>query len=226
VTFEEVYYCPLCRRVLWPRPAPGGRRLCGLCGGDLRHADGPSVELLIGTYDRVERLPATLATLQAQTHTRFRASVLDEHPTRLASSIVGSFHAVRFSHRPVGPWRADWHYTVRHEAALRSGADWLGFPTNDGLYAPVYLERMLAAADGFDLVACDWVYAHAGYQPWTVEPRVGHIDLGGYLIRTAAYRAVGGFPNRGHEADGQLVELLIERGYRVGLLRQTLYVQG
>lgn len=194
----------------------------------MRALPGPSVEVLIGTYDRVIGLPAVLDCFRAQTHRNWRVKVLDEHPDRLSRAIVGTALDVRIEHRAFPVWHRDWHYTVRQEAGFASEADWLCFAVNDGLYAPTFLSTLLASAQAerLDLVACDWVYAHAGYTPWSVELRTGHIDIGGFLIRSQTFRDLGGFPNRGHEADGQLVEAAVRSGARCGVVRQTLYMQG
>jgi hypothetical protein len=119
----------------------------------------------------------------------------------------------------------DWGQTVKYREAIACEEEYVGFPNDDAYYVPIYLERMVRALDaGYDLVYCDWVWDQAGYQPVTVQPRVGCVDVGGFLVRRSVLQAVG-WEDRSYEGDGLLVERIVNAGYTHARVQGLLYVK-
>ena len=132
----------------------------------------------------------------------------------------------RIRHRPCGPLRGDWHQTVKAQAITITEAECLVFPADDAYYAPVFIEQMLlgAAQGNAELIYCNWVYNQMRYMPWTANPRTGHIDVGGFMVRkTAALRVP--WTSRAQTGDGKWIEELVASGVRHARLDQTLYVK-
>lgn len=183
---------------------------------------------LICVSDRPGQLMVLIHALNAQTMDDWALTVCDQsigsdsyhvlsetgwdRDNRIAIELVDRFD--------------DWGQTAKWRESLDSDEECLGFPADDAYYAPVYLERMVAALDaGNDLVYCDWVYDANGYQPvMPVEPRVGLIDVGGFLVRRSVLLDVG-WDDRGHEGDGKLVERIVANGYKHARVPGLLYVK-
>lgn len=185
----------------------------------------PRVSLLVGTRNRPDHLRALLACLRLQTMPEWEVLVCDEGERTVVSeldrlelptpaeTVIDEYDRLdgeesdgRVRHVDCRPFAGDWHQSARACGAALARGEWLGFVPDDAYYCPRYLEFMLGGAysRGWDLVYCDWVYDQAGYQRYEVAPVVGRVDVGGFLVRRAAYEAVG-WPWRDHEGDGKFV---------------------
>ncbi len=98
----------------------------------------PSFDLIVATVDRVEQLEGLFASLDRQTHRRFRLLLVDQNeddrldrPLRSHSSLD-----VEQLRSPRGLSRA------RNVALSRVGADLVAFPDDDCTYPPDLLERV------------------------------------------------------------------------------------
>jgi hypothetical protein len=125
--------------------------------------------------------------------------------------------------------RGDWGQAEKFEAALDASSEYVGFPNDDAYYCPRYLELMVIAAEHghADLVYCDWVSDRnlgRPYAPFTVAPRVGHVDVGGFLVRRSVLLE-DGWTDRGPIGDGLLVERLVAKGVRHVRVPATLFVK-
>lgn len=184
----------------------------------------PLVSFLVGTHNRPLCLRALLATLALQTEPRWEAVLCDEGEG--AWAVADAIGDPRVTHLDCRPYAGDWHQTARARGLELARGEWLGFPADDAYYCPRYLEFMLAGAlaQGWGLVYCDWVYDAAGYACYVSEPRVGRIDVGGFLVRREVLEQVG-WPWRDHEGDGRFVQACVEAGVPHGRVGHILYVK-
>lgn len=195
-----------------------------------------SLTFLIGTRNRPHHLRALLSALVIQSRGDWRALVLDEgfdpdgpdDPVSYAANdVVRAMADHRIEWRGCGPWRQDWHQTVRAELAeTLAGTAFLAFTPDDAYYAPRFVEFMVGACESqhWSLAYCDWVYDQAGYATWLGTPVVGRIDVGGFIVSKQAFDAVG-WPWRDHEGDGKFVRAVCDAGFSHGRVAHTLYVK-
>ena len=187
--------------------------------------------------DRPMALPLLLQALALQTMPDFECWVLDqsERPDFFEDgepsdpriwAAVGRMQDRRFRYKPVQRI-GDWGQTVKAWAAgSLARSEWICFPNDDAYYVPGFFERMLDAADrqGLDLVYCDWIFDKFGYVHYEGKPVVGHIDVGGFLVKRSVLEAVG-WQDKSSVGDGKLIEAIVEAGYRHGKASGVLYVK-
>lgn len=107
----------------------------------------PRVAVLIPSFNHARFLPATLASVLAQTLRPAEILVLDDGSTdgsaAVAEQILGGTTGINWSvlSRPNRGISA-----TRNELFARSRAEWVAFLDSDDLYAPDRLERMLEGA--------------------------------------------------------------------------------
>jgi hypothetical protein len=192
--------------------------------------------------DRPQHLALFLRCLALQTLTDWHCLVLDQgddpavgwmcrnnfipdepYPNRYFSYSASTDR--RVTHYIV-PRHGDWGQVEKFAAAQRVDADWLCFPNDDAYYCPAFLERMVTTGEerGADLVYCDWVYDKAGYAGYQGRPITGQIDVGGFLVRREALLKHG-WPDRGPEGDGHLIESLVKSGVPHAHVPGFLYVK-
>ncbi len=182
--------------------------------------------------DRPQALRVLLAALEAQTEPAWEALILDQSdPDRaLITTAYASHYTCRPErlsyHRVVR--RGDWGQAEKFVAAGLARGEFVGFPNDDAYYCPAYVERMMRWSSEADLLYCDWVsrsdLGRDTYVPMTGAPIVGHIDVGGFLVRRSVLLAHG-WPDRGPTGDGALVESLVRAGARPLRVPGCLYVK-
>jgi GT2 family glycosyltransferase len=95
-------------------------------------------DLVVATVDRTHDLDAFLASLEAQTHRRFRVVAVDQNEDDRVEAVLGGHHeleALRLR-APRGLSRA------RNAALTSLTADVVAFPDDDCVYPPDLLERV------------------------------------------------------------------------------------
>jgi glycosyltransferase involved in cell wall biosynthesis len=97
----------------------------------------PSFDLVVATLGRVEELGSLLASLDRQTHRRFRVLLVDQNEDdRLAEVVAASDLEIERLTAPPGLSRA------RNAALLHLRADVVAFPDDDCVYPDDLLERV------------------------------------------------------------------------------------
>ena len=168
---------------------------------------------IVSTYDRPAHLDLLLRSLRLQTCPDFEVLITDN---AVGDQVAKNFSAVmaigdqRF--RYFEAKQADCYYSANLGAAHAMG-EYLCFPSDDGYYAPRFLELMLTAAPA-DLIYCDCVYdGHgASYAPMETAPACGAIDKGGFLIKRDKFSGFEGPPGVERAADGWLIEKMVREG--------------
>jgi hypothetical protein len=172
--------------------------------------------------DRWDRLPVLVWSLLAQTHQDWELLVLNQSGADVMRGCHVGDTRVREFHVPrIG----DWGQSAKEQAALaHATGDAFMFPNDDAYYVPIALQRMVEALErGADLALCGWLYDLPGYVPMPPCPAVGHVDVGGFMVRRQAFEAHG-WPRKGQTGDGELVVSLAARpGTKVELCPQVLY---
>jgi glycosyltransferase involved in cell wall biosynthesis len=98
----------------------------------------PSFDLIVATVDRVEQLERLFASLDRQTHRRFRLLLIDQNEDDRLDQLLGDHSAldVQRLRSARGLSRA------RNAALPRVAADIVAFPDDDCTYPPDLLERV------------------------------------------------------------------------------------
>jgi hypothetical protein len=181
---------------------------------------------VICVADRPLRLPLLVWSLIAQTHEDWQLIILDQSANGCVTHHVSSLkHDKRIVVRRVER-HGDWGYHEKAKAAreLASG-EALMFPQDDSYYTPTALARLSAEIErGADLALCGWLYDLFGYLPMPPNPRVGHVDVGGFMVRRSTFLEHG-WPDGTQTADGLFIERLVASGVRTALCQGTLFVR-
>ncbi len=119
-------------------------------------------------------------------------------------------------------------YTATELGVTKAIGDYLCFPNDDSYYCPWFAERMLEAAgrENWDLVYCDLIAGGAGGH-WLMQtqPRRCQIDKTCFILRKPSF--IGFTRKTGKDypqADGLMIEELVESGIRHGRVSQCLVV--
>ena len=120
----------------------------------------------------------------------------------------------------------DWGHAKRARGLELATGDWLGFFNDDDHYAPDYLEKMLTAAAGVDVVYCGW-----NENPGC-DFEIYHSSAGNFIVSRELAQQVG-WPTEklpgdrvhpdGYLNDGHFIEALKSAGARVVKVNELLY---
>jgi len=195
------------------------------------------LSFVITAFNRPKALRTCLSSLVQQTWDAWEALVVDNsdsEPDRLDNidlcSMDRRIHHCRMGDdaQIEGAMHKYSLYKATEIGVANTSGEWLCFPSDDSYYVPWFVERMMAAAQGkhWDLVYCDLIAGGAGGH-WVLEasPKRCCIDKTSFLLRREWFH---GFPDATGEsyadADGRMIEELVERGIRHGRVSQVLAV--
>lgn len=188
----------------------------------------PACTFVVSAFNRPTELKLCLLSLVLQTRTDWSAIVTDNSPDGMNEEAV----------RWVGDDRIQYHYTGDRAnncyASAEIGASMvaggrLGFPSDDSVYCPEFLERMLEVEQDADCIFCDILYDRRLTGRRAVlfaEPREGAIDKTCFLVRREKFI---GFPDQpaaggSSPADGKAVERMVALGYRMRHVDECLVI--
>lgn len=215
-----------------PSPTPGPPRPPGLptvdAVGPPAPGDGTEVTVVVATYQRADRLPALVESLERQTlgTDRFAVVIVDNGTTddtaatlrALAGTTSLDLRTVRIDINagPVPARNAGWRST---------DTEWVAFTDDDCLPEPAWLEQGLAVGRGdgrLGLVQGCTRPAVEPVQVWSATRRVEEPTLlfegCNLFVRRHALEATGGFDDRFffYGEDTSMGWSIIETGYRTG----------
>lgn len=186
------------------------------------------ISYIVSSYERPGHLLCCLASLANQvcmTNGGFEIIVtcnsIDELEQNTHANVAHKFGAyIFFTAKTFGA--KDCYDAAEYVVDIAKG-DWLCFPSDDSYYVPLFLGRMLDAAQthSWDFVYCDMLYTSKWhgwrYEVMDVKPVRQHIDKTCFILRRELFK---GFPGKKNgmpcEADGELAEELVKRGVRHG----------
>jgi hypothetical protein len=182
---------------------------------------------VICVADRPERLPLLLWSVVAQTYGDWEFILLDQSArgdvNRYIKQVPLWVHG-RVRYLRVADNR-DWGYAAKYSAAASlANGEALIFPQDDSYYVPTAFATMVESLKrGNDLALCGWLYDLFGYAPMPPNPQIGHVDIGGFMVRKSVFLETG-WPNGSQTADGQFVEHMAATK-KVGACEGVLYVR-
>jgi len=117
----------------------------------------------------------------------------------------------------------DWGQTAKEKALEYAKGEYVMFPNDDAYYVPTALEVMVKGMEGSDMVYCDWLFDNQRYNKVEVQPKVGMIDIGGFMTKTKIVKELGWF-NKGNCGDGHLIQAIANK-YKHKKVEGVLYVK-
>lgn len=175
------------------------------------------VSFIVSAFNRPDALACLLFGLKIQTFGDFEVIVADNSNGDDTVEVLRMLEDPRFGLFLAGARDC---YESANLGAERARGEYLCFPSDDGWYAPRFLELMLRHGDGADLIYCNCIWDGRGYGPGEecthliTAPVTGKIDKGGFLLKREVFRAarfLGPF-GADRAADGWLVEKLVASG--------------
>ncbi len=122
-------------------------------------------------------------------------------------------------------------YSATNMLAKRARGKFLCFPSEEDYYTPIFGQKLLAHARRFklDLVYCDCIYDSryiGSYEVMRVQPIIGHIDKGGFLLKRQLFHGWPDTPTLPISSlcDGKLIENLRGDGISFGKIPEVLWV--
>lgn len=198
---------------------------------------------VICVADRPERLPVLVWSLHAQTYRNWELLVLDQTSDGSAMRYLDTLPETLDAHIAVERVErvGDWGQSAKERAARTATVtgEVFIFPADDAYYVPTALATFVKALErGADMALCGWlcgsirlsVAGHkvhdngSGYVAKPPTPAVGHVDVGGFMVRRETFLAHG-WPDKSHEGDGKLVLALLRSGARLAAVPDILYVK-
>lgn len=95
----------------------------------------------------------------------------------------------------------DWGHDKRATGLRDATSEWVGFFNDDDSYSRDYLEKMLTAGEGYDVVFCAW------NEIPDCEFRGCSSTAGNFLVRTSLARQAG-WEGRDYAADAHFIDAL------------------
>lgn len=170
------------------------------------------VSIICSTWNRPDCLERLIENLKRQTYKKWELLIMDESPDFYSrvhkSRKIKPIHCQRFN---------DWGYSVKEIGARQSTGELLCFPADDAQYDSTFLEKL---ALDYDLIYCNCTMNGPNF---IVQPKIGHIDIGGFLVSRQAFDYVNGFEDKSGCGDGEFIERVIRQGFTQYKVEETLY---
>lgn len=187
-----------------------------------------TIEFIIPTWQRPDKLKVMLSCLQAQTNPNWTAHVIIDGLTndyREVKDMYQNETRVRFSHID-GP-NNDWGHTARNYGLQQCDKEWVVMTGDDNYYVPVFVDEFLTAANmpKAAFVYCDMVHNNYEYNPIKSKLQVGAIDIGNFMSKTISAKNIK-IDTTDYNGDWKFIETYV-RGHRfekIIKIEKILYV--
>lgn len=174
------------------------------------------ISFICSAYNRPNNLKLLAYSLICQTCADWELLVMDESEERI-NDITSLDKRIRFF--PCDRFN-DWGYSVKNQGIGEARGEFLCFPADDAYYAPPFVTMMTSILRDNDIAYCNWIHDRHEYQPVSVAPLVGLIDVGGFVIRKNKMTLF----DKHQLADGMLIQDLATKCNHAGT-KQYLYVK-
>lgn len=190
----------------------------------------PKISFLVSAYDRPKELEICLRSLKLQQGISFEILVAINSTGRdfqLNQAVcnelgVQSFATARYCKEC---------YSSGNWLAKRATGEFICFPSDDNYYVPKFGQKLYDFAKSFrlKLVYCDCIYDDrytGSYEVMRVQPLIGHIDKGGFILRRDHFPGFPKVPKVAEPAfcDGLLIEKLrAEHKIQYGKIHDILW---
>ena len=192
------------------------------------------ISLIVSTFNDTENLTCCLMSLASQTYKDMEIIVANnstelsaiDYPQELWDFCDRKSLDLPFLRNVLTGYSEP--YEAAEEAMNYAKGDWIGFPSSDGYYMPIYLEAMMnkVGETGADFVYCDLIYdrrAGGKYKVMASQLRLGAIDKTNFLMKRSMFKE---FPEKspGSFSDWYMIERLIQAGAKTAKVDEVLVV--
>lgn len=199
---------------------------------------GLPLTIHVACYQRLTALMSLLYALATQRVQNFQVVVTHDGADAGIRDAVHAFAArgdFPLTYKESRVHHGMWGYALRQQSLMECETPFWMSTNDDCWYAPVFTaavaEGMSVAAD---LILTDMLHSHdhpgdrvqGAYQPFLTAPACFQCDIGSFVLRTELARAMGGFPQIHHDADGIFIDAFMQRypTAHVHKIPQILYV--
>ena len=183
----------------------------------------PILDIIVVTYDQNHELKCFIESILAQTEENWRMLVIHDGPSVQFGKIMEAYlDDPRIDYMLTDKRYNDWGHSLRKIGVERLGDSEYTLVTNaDNYYAPVFIKEMCHRKA--DLVYCDLVHSHWGYQARESRLRRRAVDCGNVIIRTELLKRVG-WNHFDYAADWHVIEECLETEATVQKVNACLFV--
>ncbi len=188
----------------------------------------PDVSFIVTAHSKPEALKITLISLKLQKGVACEILVSNNAAGKNKDSINSVCRAIGV--RCIENAAPECYSAIELLAPSATGK-FLCFPSEEDYYTPVFARKLLDHARRYKLhlVYCDSLYdsrVFGSYEVMRVQPLMGHIDKGGFLLRRNLFNGFPGTPleNIPTLCDGNLIEKLRRDGIAFGKICEVLWV--
>ena len=189
----------------------------------------PDVSFIVTAHSKPEALRITLSSLLLQQKVSMETLVSNNATSKYFRDAISSV-CKEYKVREVQNAAPECYSAIELLAPSATGK-FLCFPSEEDYYTPVFARKLLDHARRYKLhlVYCDSLYdsrVFGSYEVMRVQPLMGHIDKGGFLLRRNLFNGFPGTPleNIPTLCDGALIERLRGDGIAFGKICEVLWV--
>jgi len=146
----------------------------------------PLVSIAVRIKYSPDRLKLFILSMQRQRYKNWEMVAVTDGPNDAAARLIAEFDDPRIRLIETEKRLGRWGYPYRQVGLNECRGDYIGMSNDDNCYVPSYIEQMLhAMGSTVDLVLCQLLHSHAG---WQVNPPGN--DLGAWIARASLIRKV------------------------------------
>ncbi len=190
----------------------------------------PDISFIVTAHSKPDALRITLQSLLLQKKCSVEILVSNNQINPVMSKQISSVCAWFPTVREIKNKQPECYSAIKQLAPLATGK-YICFPSEEDYYTPVFGIKLLEHARRYklELVYCDSLYDSryiGSYEVMRVQPLIGHIDKGGFLLRRNLFTEFPGTPDEeiATLCDGYLIEKLRADGISFGKIPEVLWV--
>lgn len=184
------------------------------------------VTIICCAYNRPVQAALIAYCFLAQTYPNWELHIIHDGKNDEVMDALAHIDSTKIFYHETKERYNDFGHSIRDIGLQYAHGDYILWTNEDNYYAPVFLEKMIAAItkDDFDFAYCDMVHSHQDYRFFPTTPKLGLIDMGAFIVKESIAKEIG-FPDRDYCADGRFVDRVMARqGIRAIKVESVLFV--
>lgn len=169
------------------------------------------VDFIIPTYDRIDLLKCTIASLVAQSNKDWVANVVidDVHNSNIVS-VINQFNDDRVKYTFLDKRYNDFGHTPREVGKQMSEAEYIIMTGDDNYYTPNFVDEIVKASKSKPgVIYWNMVHSHYDYQFFNCRLGNNQIDMGAFATRNDIAKQIE--LSKRYDADGYFIEDYLKR---------------
>jgi glycosyltransferase involved in cell wall biosynthesis len=163
------------------------------------------VEFIIPTYNRIDLLKCTLASLVAQYNPDWAANVvIDDTQNDEMVNMINQFNDSRIRYTFLDKRYNDLGHTPREVGKQMSDAEYIIMTGDDNYYTPNFVDEISKASESKPgLIYWDMIHSHFDYQYFVCRLGNNQIDMGAFATRNNIAKQIE--LSKRYDADGYFI---------------------